>query len=111
MVARDLDNEAGTSWDELGETTFEMGKLIGSANSMLILPLMYRGKKMGNLIVRAEKVARKNDILTLNFGCRDMTGFGFCSSPKPFLVYVSVIFAYFDNFLPSLFEFLGWKKL
>ena len=86
VVARDLDQAAGTSWDDLGETTFEMGKLIGSANSMLILELKHNGKKMGNLIVRAEKVARKNDILTMNWKLSGLTGFGFCGGQKPFIM-------------------------
>lgn len=85
VEARDLDNKAGSSWDPLGEASFEMGKLIGANGSMLILELKHNGKKMGNLIVRAEKVSRKNDILTFDFKLSQLSGFGFCSSEKPFL--------------------------
>lgn len=37
VEAKDIDNNAGTSFDSLGSVTFEMGTLIGSANNTLIL--------------------------------------------------------------------------
>ena len=82
-----MDNKAGTEWDSLGQAEFEMGKLIGSANSMLMLKLDHKGENMGTLIIRAEKVSKKNDILALDFGVKELTGFGFCSSQKPFIQY------------------------
>ena len=85
VEARDIDSRNNGNYDALGSVQFEMGKLIGSVNNMLILDLKKNGAKMGSLIVRAEKVARKNDIFTLNFNCRNVTGFGLCSSLKPFI--------------------------
>jgi hypothetical protein len=64
-----------------------MGRLIGSNNGMLILPLIEpsKNKTMGNLIVRSEKVASNSDIISLNFMGQDIKSGGFCSSGKVFM--------------------------
>lgn len=80
-----MDNKEGTKWESLGSAEFEMGKLIGAKNNQIIMDLMEKGKKMGSVVVRSEKVARKNDVFTLNFSCSGVKGFGFCSSKKPFI--------------------------
>lgn len=87
VEARDLDNESGKTWDALGSVEFQMGKLIGAKGSMLILELKHKRKNMGKLIIRAEKVSRKNDILTFDFFLSGLSGFGICSSEKPFIEY------------------------
>ena len=88
IEARDLDNKEGTKWDSLGQAQFEMGQLIGATGSSLILPLKLADttqKKMGDLIIRAETVSSQNDILHLIWGCKELNGFGLCSTPKPFI--------------------------
>ena len=85
VEVRDIERNNKSNYENLGKAEFEMGKLIGSVNNMLILDLLERGSKMGSLIVRSEKVARENDIITMKFRCRNITGFGFCSSLKPFI--------------------------
>lgn len=57
IEARDLDNKAGTKWDSLGQAEFELGKVIASVESTLEVELTHEknGKKMGVLVVKAEK--------------------------------------------------------
>jgi hypothetical protein len=62
-----------------------MGRLIGSNNGMIIMPLMEGNKNMGNVIIRSEKVASNNDILYLNYQMADVPSSGFCSSGKVFV--------------------------
>lgn len=86
IEVRDMDNKEGTKWDYLGAVEFEMGKLIGAKNNQLILQLSDKGKNTGTVVIRSEKVARNNDILTLYLKCTDIQGFGACSAKKPFIV-------------------------
>lgn len=81
----DVDDKAGTQFDPLGSAEFEMGRLIGSNNGMLILPLLEKGKTMGNVIIRSEKVASNNDILYMQYSLRDVASGGFCTSGKVFV--------------------------
>ena len=90
VEVRDIDSKDKSSWDSLGEAEFEMGKLIGSKNNRLILELKHNGNVMGKVIIRAERVSLQNDIFEFNFFCKDIPGFGMCSSPKPFIKYISI---------------------
>jgi hypothetical protein len=62
-----------------------MGRLIGSNNGMLIEPLLEKGKNMGNVIIRSEKVASNNDILYMDYRMNEVNTGGFCSSGKVFV--------------------------
>jgi hypothetical protein len=85
VVVVDCDNADGTSFDALGNASFDMGQLVGSSNGMLILPLLEKNQNMGNVIVRSERVSTNNDILSLNLCLNNVPGGGCFSSNKVFL--------------------------
>lgn len=82
----DCDDDKDVKNRLIGSTEFELGRLIGSQNNTLILPLIEDKKTNGNIIVRSEKVARDNDILTLDFMVASVPAGGFCCvQPKHFI--------------------------
>jgi Ca2+-dependent lipid-binding protein len=61
IECRDIDNDAGSQFDDLGFCEFELGTLMGSRKNMLILPLSNgSGVKQGDAVIRSEKVSNEN---------------------------------------------------
>ena len=83
---RDIDNKAGTKWEDMGFVEFELGKMMGSRNSMLILDIAHKGTKMGKIVVRGEVISRENYELSFTPNLSDLENFCFFRSPKPILV-------------------------
>ena len=63
--------EVISSQSSSGEAVIELGKLIGSKMSQMDLDLSRGGK----VRVRAEKVSKTNDLVTLEFSCQGLSGF------------------------------------
>ena len=74
----DCDDDKNIKTRLIGSAEFELGRLIGSNNNTLILPLMDDKKTNGNIIVRSEKVARDNDIITMDFIVSSVPAAGGC---------------------------------
>lgn len=74
----DCDDDKDVKNRLIGSAEFEMGRLIGSQNNTLILPLIDDKKTNGNIIIRSENVARDNDILTMEFMITSVPAGGCC---------------------------------
>lgn len=53
----DVENKSETKYEEMGIFEFELGKVAGSPNNMLILDIMKKGKTNGKGIIRVESVS------------------------------------------------------
>lgn len=74
----DCDDDKAVKNRVVGTAEFEVGTLVGSSNNTLILKLEEENKQFGSIIVRSEKVARENDILTMNFSVSGAAGGFLC---------------------------------
>ena len=81
----DIDNESGTKFEFVGEAEFTLGELVGSVKGGLMKDLLDKGKKGGKVLMRAEKVSRSNDLLTLRFNVSDIGSYGMCSGKVSFI--------------------------
>lgn len=74
-----VDVDSATEFDFIGNITFELGELMGSKNSMLILNLINKKdssnnvKFGGKLIVRSETISVNNDSITLDFSGQNIS--------------------------------------
>jgi len=60
---------------------FELAKVIASQNNKLEISI----EGSSSIILKAERVSLRNDLITLDFVVSNLKGFGLCSSPKYFL--------------------------
>lgn len=53
----DVENSAGTKYEDIGAVEFELGSVVGSRQNMVILDIVKKGKTNGKLVIRTESVA------------------------------------------------------
>lgn len=86
VICLDAENSSGTDNELIGIVEFELGKVLGSRENMLVKDILKKGKKKGSLIVRAESVIKGTQIkLDCELRGLNLTNFGFFNKIKPYL--------------------------
>jgi len=81
---RDADDEQGLKYDSLGSAEFELGTVIGSVNSTLVLNLVEKNKKLGQVSVRAETLPFSDELVTFKFEGDEIGATSYCFKEKPY---------------------------
>jgi hypothetical protein len=84
VECRDADDEQGLKYDSLGSAEFELGTVIGSVNSTLVLNLIEKNKKMGQVSIRVENLPFSDEMVCFKFEGEEIGATSYCFKEKPY---------------------------